>query len=72
LTQNDFLIIMTKILTRSTLPCIVTRKRSRCIINSLLMIVLLVLTALYLLLWPARMLTKGVRMAAKWTQSQYR
>ena len=63
---------MTKNSTESTLPCTVTRKRSRFIINFLLMEVLLVLIVLRLLLWPARMLNKGVRMAAKWTLSQYR
>ena len=66
------MIIMTKISTGSTLPSTVTRKRSRYIINSLLMVVLLVLTVLYILVWPVRMLTRGIKAAAKWTLSQYR
>ena len=66
------MIIMTKNSTGSTLPCIATRKRSRCVINFLLMLVLLVLIVIRLMLWPARMLNKWIKMAAKWMLSQYR
>ena len=72
LTKNYCLIIMTKNLTGGTLPCIVTRKRSRYIINFLLTEALLVLIVLRLLLWPVRMLNKGIGMSAKWLMSQYR
>ena len=72
LTKKDYLRIMMKNLTGSTLPSIVTRKRSRCIINFLLMILLTVLIALRLLLWPARLVWQGLGMSARWTLSQYR
>ena len=72
LTKKDYLRIMMKNLTGSTLPSIERRKLSRCIMNFLLMEVLVVLIVLRLLLWPARMLNKGIRMAAKWALSQYR
>ena len=72
LTKKDYLRIMMKNLTGSLLPCIVTRKRSRCIINFLLMIMLTVLIALRLMLWPARLLWQGLGMSARWTLSQYR
>ena len=59
-------------LTGSLLPSIVTRKRSRCIINFLLMALLTVLIALRLMLWPIRLLWKGLGMSARWTLSKYR
>ena len=72
LTKNDFLRIMMKNSTGSTLPNIVTRKLSRYIINFLLMATLTVLIVLRLLLWPVRLLNKGLGMSARWTLSQYR
>ena len=65
LTKKDYLRIMMKISTGSSLPSIVRRKRSRCIINSLLMIMLLVMIALRLLLWPTRLLWQGLGKSAR-------
>ncbi|MBQ3925671.1 MAG: hypothetical protein II706_01650 [Bacteroidaceae bacterium] len=57
---------MMKILTRGTHLFIERRRLSRCIINSLLMVMLMVVFVLRLLLWPLRQLNKGLAMSGRW------
>ena len=40
--------------------------------NKMLSIGLVILVLLRLLLWPVRMLNKGIGMSARWLMSQYR
>ena len=40
--------------------------------NKMLSIVLVIVVVLRLLLWPVRLLNKGLGMSARWTLNQYR
>ncbi len=40
--------------------------------NTMLSIVLVIVVLLRLVMWPLRLLNKGLMMAGKWTLSQYR
>ena len=60
------LIIMTKISTGSTLPSIVRGRLSHYTMNFLLLTGLMVVFMLRLLLWPVRVLNKGLRLSGTW------
>ena len=40
--------------------------------NTMLSIVLVIVVLLRLIMWPLRLLNKGLQMAGKWTLGQYR
>ncbi len=64
--KNYYSITMMKNLTRGSHLFIERRKLSRCITNSLLMVMLMVVFVLRLLLWPLRQLNKGLGMSGRW------
>ena len=66
LTKNCCLNIMMKNLTRSILPCTGRERLSRYIINSLLIVGVMVLVVLRIMLWPVRMLHKGLGLSGRW------
>ena len=47
------------------------RKLSRFVFNSILAIMLLLFVILRVLLWPLKMLNKGLGMAARWMYGQW-
>ena len=61
-----------KNLTRGLHLNIERRILSLYIINSLLMTGILLIAILRLLLWPVRMLNKGLGMSGRWMLAQYR
>lgn len=48
------------------------RKLSRLVFNSILAVMLLLALAFRILLWPLRLLYKGLGMSARWMVSQWR
>ena len=69
--RNYFSIIMMKNLTSGLRMSTAKRKLSRLFFNLILTIVLLLLVSLRLLLWPVKMLNRGLGMAARWMYKEW-
>ena len=63
---------MMKNLTSGLRMSTVKRKLSRFIFNSMLAMFLLVFVSLRVMLWPVRMLNKGLGMSAQWMVREWR
>ena len=63
---------MMKHLTSGLLLSTAKRKLSRLIFNLILLLALIVLTSLRVMIWPIRMLNKGLGMSARWMLREWR
>ena len=72
LTKKNCLIIMMKHLTSGSLLSTAKRKLSRLVFNLILLTALILLTSLRILVWPVRMLNRGLWLSAEWMWKEWR